>query len=876
MKPTDPPAKIEMTTGRPKTLMERAKYKVETFDAKKFCLKYFCEGQVLDKSATLQLEAIDDNAPAWKKILVKHRRPIGMAIPITIFWTVWLIIMATYNYWYVFQDKYWMSLTMIFGSMFAGATSEGGAAVAFPVMTLVGDVKPAVARDFSFMIQSCGMTAASFTILWMRVQLEWNALIICSIGGLVGIITGLEEIAPKFDPPEKKITFVCVWFAFAVSLYYINRLHGRKTYPTIMEMRWWKGLLLLTAGVCGGIFSSIAGSGIDICSFAVLTLYFRVSEKTATPTSVILMAVNTVIGYLYRDFGMNPGVSMEAREYLYACMPIVVVGAPLGSLVGSHFHRLTLAWIVYIIDVVQLIGAYVLVDFTMHPCLPWAGVIIICIGGGVFTALASYGQNHQMDYEYRLAIAKGEIEPEKVDTKDPGPPGEQVKSFFKKYFMEGQQLTASAEKQNEDIAPDANFIQKLLVTHRRPVGIFIPMILMWIIWFSIMGTYNYWYVFKEKFWMSITMVFGSMFAGATSEGGAAIAFPVMTLVGGVKPAVARDFSFMIQSCGMTAASFTIMWMRVQIEWNSIIFCTIGGVIGMINGLEYIAPKLDPPEKKIAFVCTWFAFACSLYWLNRFHDRKTHPEIRFMATWAEKLTSWRSLALLTAGCVGGIFSAMTGSGIDICSFAVLTLLFRVSEKVATPTSVVLMAINTVIGYLYRDFGMSEISFEAREYLYACMPIVVVGAPLGSMVGSHLHRLTLAWIVYFIDTLQLAGAYALVDFSNHECLPYIGGCVIFFGWIFFTALAQSGEWLLAEEQAIIKQTEEEVVDILFDDAEMIAGRRSFDGRELTFDQTQGDSKTIISPDEVSVRMTGSAYATLDNENHTTAIKEPEIAL
>ena len=39
-------------------------------------------------------------------------------------------------------------------------------------------------------------------------------------------------------------------------------------------------------------------------------------------------------------------------------------------------------------------------------------------------------------------------------------------------------------------------------------------------------------------------------SGMTSEGGGAVAFPVMTLALGIKPAVARDFSLMIQSCGI--------------------------------------------------------------------------------------------------------------------------------------------------------------------------------------------------------------------------------------------------------------------------------------------------------------------------------------
>ena len=40
----------------------------------------------------------------------------------------------------------------------------------------------------------------------------------------------------------------------------------------------------------------------------------------------------------------------------------------------------------------------------------------------------------------------------------------------------------------------------------------------------------------------------------TSEGGGAVAFPVMTLALGIKPSVARDFSLMIQSCGQCPLS----------------------------------------------------------------------------------------------------------------------------------------------------------------------------------------------------------------------------------------------------------------------------------------------------------------------------------
>ena len=129
-----------------------------------------------------------------------------------------------------------------------GMTSEGGGSVAFPIMTLAFSISPIVARDFSLGIQSCGMTAAAFTILWMRIQLEWNSIIFCSLGGLFGIVFGLEWIDPNLTPPQKKMGFVSVWFSFAFALFLLNRYHKRKTFTTIPEFKTWKAIVLIATG----------------------------------------------------------------------------------------------------------------------------------------------------------------------------------------------------------------------------------------------------------------------------------------------------------------------------------------------------------------------------------------------------------------------------------------------------------------------------------------------------------------------------------------------------------------------------------------------------------------------------------------------------
>ena len=55
----------------------------------------------------------------------------------------------------------------------------------------------------------------------------------------------------------------------------LDREHKRKTFDQIPKFGVWQAVVLLAAGFLGGIFTAVAGSGVDICSFSVLSLLFR-------------------------------------------------------------------------------------------------------------------------------------------------------------------------------------------------------------------------------------------------------------------------------------------------------------------------------------------------------------------------------------------------------------------------------------------------------------------------------------------------------------------------------------------------------------------------------------------------------------------------
>ncbi|CAB4067336.1 unnamed protein product [Lepeophtheirus salmonis] len=315
--------------------------------------KYLWEGQSLHKSVKVSVEEND----SWrKKMMILHRRVIGIAIPFFICQITWWCLAIKHDYFSLFPDRYIMTLTMILGATVAGMTSEGGGAVAFPVMTLALKIDPKVARDFSLMIQSVGMTC-------------------------------LEVFDSMLSPPVKKLGFVCIWFSFAFALFLLNINHKRKTYNAIPNFGIWQACVLTVVGFFGGIFSAIAGSGVDICSFSILSLLFRVSEKISTPTSVVLMAANSIVGTFWRNFMMDGGAEIEAKNYMAVCVVVVTFFAPLGSILSSHFHRHILASLIYILDTIALVSALVIIPMTQTHIILCVSILLL---GFIFFYVLSF------------------------------------------------------------------------------------------------------------------------------------------------------------------------------------------------------------------------------------------------------------------------------------------------------------------------------------------------------------------------------------------------------------------------------------------------------------------------------------------------------
>ncbi|MCA9238936.1 MAG: sulfite exporter TauE/SafE family protein [Planctomycetales bacterium] len=294
-------------------------------------------------------------------------------------WSGWLWYVGPENALQTIARHWEVALTMVFGSFVAGASSEGGGAVAFPVFTKVLHIAPADARLFALAIQSVGMSAASLAIIAMRVRVDWRAIGWTAVGGAIGVSSCLMWIAPHAPPAETKMLFTAMQASFAITLI-ITLTKFQSRGQGIRLSKWGGPALLAVCGLVGGVASGLVGSGIDLLVFSMLVLLFRLSEKVATPTSVIIMAINSLVAMAFYHVFVGPLPASVHAMWLSAA-PIVVIGAPVGALVCSLLSREAIA-----MSLIGLIAIEVTTTFLLLPLTP-SVLAVAVVAGGAFSYL---------------------------------------------------------------------------------------------------------------------------------------------------------------------------------------------------------------------------------------------------------------------------------------------------------------------------------------------------------------------------------------------------------------------------------------------------------------------------------------------------------
>lgn len=275
------------------------------------------------------------------------------------FLSIWAAIVATQD-WESRVAAHWpIAIAMALGSYVAGSTPMGGGTIGFPVLVLFFDQPADFGRQFSFLVQSIGMTSASIYILCSRRPVAWGVLPWAAGASAVSLVATHYGLVPLVSGDVVKLAFAGIWGGFGiVTLVKLRQLlahHHPPTLGTRPDM-----FLGVSGGLIGGMASGLTGVGVDMVIYTLLVLLYRADLRAAIATSVVLMAWNSIVGTGLTLF--DGGVEPEVFSNWLAASPIVLIGAPFGAWVVERIRRGPTLLFVSALCILQLVWTISRVD----------------------------------------------------------------------------------------------------------------------------------------------------------------------------------------------------------------------------------------------------------------------------------------------------------------------------------------------------------------------------------------------------------------------------------------------------------------------------------------------------------------------------------
>lgn len=298
----------------------------------------------------------------------------------------WASYMASQNAWHIFETGWPMTVTNVFASFVAGSTPLGSGAVSYPVMVLVLNVVSNNARTCALMIQSVGMSCASYRLLRLHNEtLNANSLLYMMLTGAVGYNIGYYLVRLPGDYVKS------IYFSLTLSLgvliqAYVNKFIKNVERNDTLTIRPKDLFGFFPVTILGGILISMVGTGIDV----VLYVYFRLAHNTeelvTTNHTIIVQSFMVLFGF-YNALVINPGdITPIVMTYWLCSVPAVVVFAPVGSYVANRWitNRENLNKYVYVLEIFQYVSGFVITIARQ-----WQTIVISsCIVGSTALSLA--------------------------------------------------------------------------------------------------------------------------------------------------------------------------------------------------------------------------------------------------------------------------------------------------------------------------------------------------------------------------------------------------------------------------------------------------------------------------------------------------------
>lgn len=212
-----------------------------------------------------------------------------------------------------------------------GLLGGGGSILTVPIMVYVLAIEPILATAYSLFVVGATATVGAFRKSKLGL-VDWKTGLIFAVPSLVAVFFTRYTLVPAI--PEQlfelgsfilsKEIAIMIFFALVMLLAAYSMIRGRKEGP--MEKKELNIPLVLVEGLIVGVVTGLVGAGGGFLIVPALVLLVGLEIKIAVGTSLIIIAIKSLIGFL-GDLGSGQAIDWS---FLLSFSAFSVLGMFLG------------------------------------------------------------------------------------------------------------------------------------------------------------------------------------------------------------------------------------------------------------------------------------------------------------------------------------------------------------------------------------------------------------------------------------------------------------------------------------------------------------------------------------------------------------------
>ncbi|MEA0971217.1 Sulfite exporter TauE/SafE family protein [Candidatus Megaera venefica] len=240
-------------------------------------------------------------------------------------------------------------LSLLFMGLTLGLVGAGGSILTIPILVYIFKIPIIIATTYSLLI--VGVSAFIGTVRY-RSSILFSKVALFALPSIIGVFSARFYILPNLPRSLGIITLdqamILLLLTFMISSSYLMIRDNRLQLPNTKHSSFLNQTKIILLGFCLGLVMGLLGAGGGFLIIPTLILLMGFSMQGAVPTSLFIITLNSLIGFLSDKHNFLAQDWINIFWYVSLAVLGMLIGIKLGTYINASQLKKGFGWFICI------------------------------------------------------------------------------------------------------------------------------------------------------------------------------------------------------------------------------------------------------------------------------------------------------------------------------------------------------------------------------------------------------------------------------------------------------------------------------------------------------------------------------------------------